>query len=411
MIKPPREANNKRRVVVTGLGVVSSLGIGWEEFWKNLIAGKSGISRIEAFDTSNYDRHYGGEVKSFDASKFISKRKEKILGRTSQMAIAAGKLALRDCGIDVKKNKNMSVIIGTTVGELRHLENYHDLRRINSQKLYNDMISAFPSSSLSSNLAVELGLNGFNEVIATACAAGNYAIARGFDLIKSGRAEFVLSGGADSLSRVVYTGFSRLYSIASEKCQPFDKNREGMIPGEGAGVLFLESLESALFRKVKIYAEILGFGLSCDAHHMTIPFSERIAEAISKSLINSNIAPKQVNYISAHGTGTKENDKAECLAFKKVFQGVIPAASSIKSMLGHTMGAAAALEAITCCLAIDQGVIPPTVNYTNIDPECNIDCVPNKARKVKLDLVINNSQAFGGNNACLVIRKFQQEFS
>lgn len=400
---------NNRRVVITGLGVVSSLGIGWPEFWASLLAGKSGISRITAFDTSKYDRHYAGEVKNFDPAKFINKSKVKNLGRASQMAIAASKLALRDAHVKLTSNvlKNTAVCIGTTLGELRELESFHNIPKKKRKNSIDNFIRTFPSNSLTINVAAELKLHGYNLVFATACAAGNYAIGRAYDLIQNGCIESAMAGGADSFSRVVFTGFVRLHSVAKEKCQPFDKNRKGMIPGEGAGVVFLESLDSAKKRGVPIYAEILGYGLSCDAYDMTDPSVKGITKAVYKSLEVSKTNINEIDYISAHGTGTKENDRSECLAVNKIFGKRVKKVpmSSIKSMLGHTMGAASAFETIACCLAIKYGQIPPTINFKEKDPECAIDCVPNKSVQKQVKVVLNNSQAFGGNNSCMVLKR------
>ena len=408
MMKSNQSKN--RRVVVTGLGVISSLGIGWQEFWKNLIAGKSGISRVSAFDTSEYDRHYAGEVKNFDPTQFMSVKKAAQMGRASQMAIIGSRLALNDARLSVntlEKNKT-AVTIGTTMGEIQILEKLDD-HHPNEEKQFprNRILSAFPSSSLSSNIALEFSLSGYNTIFSTACASGNYAIGQAFDLIRSGQADFALAGGVDSFSRIVFTGFSRLFAVAPEKCQPFDKNRQGIIPGEGAGILLLETLKNAQKRKAHIYAEVLGYGLSCDATHMTISDAAGITKSIQRALASSEIDMSRVDYISAHGTGTQENDEAECKAINKVFGKFTPSipASSIKSSLGHTMGAAAALEAINCCLAIEHHEIPPTINFEEKDKKCDIDCVPNTARKHTVNVALNNSQAFGGNNACVIFKK------
>ena len=406
-MKSDNKRKTERRVVVTGLGVVSSLGIGWQEFWKNLIAGKSGISRVEAFDTSGYDRHFAGEVKNFDPTQFMSKQKAQRIGRASQMAIAASKLALKDARLKLndKIRKRTAVCIGTTTGEIGLLEKFNDGIMIEGKNLISKItLSVYPASSLSANIATEFNISGKNIVFATACASGNYAVGQAFDLIRSKRCDYALAGGADGFSRIVFTGFARMYSIAPEKCQPFDKNRKGMIPGEGAGIVILESLENAQRRKAKIYSEILGYGLSSDAYHMTNPSTGGIIKAVKKALETAGINESQVDYISAHGTATLENDIAECQAINRVFGKItktIPI-SSIKSMLGHTMGAAAALETIACCLAIQNSEVPPTINYREKDPYCDINCVPNKGRKHKVRLALNNSQAFGGNNACVI---------
>jgi len=404
-----KESDN-RRVVVTGLGVISSLGIGWQDFWKNLIAGKSGISRIETFDTSKYDRHYAGEVKNFDPTKFMSKRRASQIGRASQMAIAAAKLAVKDAGVKISelRKHNPAVCLGTTMGEAQVIEQIVKHTLVNHEEIKPKRALIYPASSISINVGEYFGFKGPSNLFSTACAAGNYAIAYGCDLIRAGRCEYAVAGGVDALSRIAFTGFGRLFAMAPEKCQPFDKNRRGMLLGEGAGVVLLESAKNAYKRKAHIYAEVLGYGLSCDAHHMTEPSVPGVVSAIKKAIQSSKIDISEVDYVSAHGTGTKENDKAECAALRIVFDdrtSEIPI-SSIKSMLGHSMGAASAIEAMSCCLAIDQETIPPTINFSEKDPDCDIDCVPNICRKHKIRVAVNNSQAFGGNNACVVIRGY-----
>lgn len=399
--------DKKRRVVVTGLGVVSSIGIGVGDFWKNLIAGKSGISEIESFDTSAYPIHKGGEVKNFKPENFIDKRKLKSLGRASQMAIAAIKLAIDDAKLKRREYSSAGVLLGTTMGETQILEEL-DKRWVNDGEkgLEQYLITAYSSNTLSVNSGIYFSLSGPNLVMPTACSSANYAIGYGFDLIRSYESEIAFCGGVDAFSKVAFVGFNRLYAMAPEKCQPFDKNRKGMMLGEGAGVLMLESLEHAEKRGAKIYAEILGYGLSCDAHHMTQPSEEGITKCMEKAIKEAGISKNDVDYISAHGTGTPQNDRAECAAFKKVFgerARIIPI-SSIKSALGHTMGAASAIEAIACCKAMKEGALPPTINFETKDVECDIDCIPNKARFSKIRVVLNNACAFGGNNAALILR-------
>ncbi|MGC2742980.1 MAG: beta-ketoacyl-[acyl-carrier-protein] synthase family protein [Candidatus Angelobacter sp.] len=244
-------------------------------------------------------------------------------------------------------------------------------------------------------------------MIPTACAAGNYAIAHASDLLRAGRADVMLAGGSDSFSRITYTGFARLGAIAPEVCQPFDRNRKGMVPGEGAAMLLLERKEHALARGARIYCEVAGYGLSCDAHHMTAahPQGEGAARAMNMALQTSGLSPSDVDYISAHGTGTPTNDRLETVAVKKTFGKLaykIPI-SSIKSMLGHTMGAASAIEAAACALIITQGQIPPTMHWQDQDPECDLDYVPNVAREHKVRVAMNNAYAFGGNNSSLIL--------
>src|SRR3989338_822433 len=241
----------------------------------------------------------------------------------------------------------------------------------------------------------------------TACAAGNYSIAYGTDLIRLGKCEVVLAGGADPFSRTAFMGFGSLFALAPDKCRPFDRNRKGIIVGEGAGMRLLESLEHAIERGVEPYAEVLGYGTSCDASHMTIPDVKGVVAAMRNALLDAGISASDVDYINAHGTGTPANDKTECLAIGALFterDGEIPV-SSIKSMLGHTMGAASAIEAIACSLVVQRDTLPPTINYETPDEDCPIDCVPNRARRQRADVVLNNSFAFGGNNACVVFGK------
>ena len=399
----------KRRVVVTGLGIVSSIGIGKDEFWENLIAGKSGISDIGLFDTSDYPVHRGGEVKNFDPVQFISKNKLTGLARASQFAIAATKLAFNDAGLDVSeyKNKKVAIILGTTMGEAGMIEEIDKhWTRQGEEDVWGVTVSKYPGNAISDNVARFFGFSGVSFVVPTACSGGNYAIGQGYDIVRNGIADLAIAGGADPFSRIALTGFNRLFSMSPDVCRPFDKNRRGLMLGEGSGILILEELETAKNRNAAIYAEVRGYGLSCDASDMTAPSVEGILKAMEKAVKNAGVKKEEIDYISAHGTGTTLNDKSECGAIKKFFgqsvKGV--STSSIKSMLGHTMGAASAIEAAACCLAIREGIVPPTINYETPDPDCDIDCVPNKAKKRKVGTVLNNSFAFGGNNACLVLK-------
>lgn len=399
-----------KRVVITGLGVISSIGIGWREFWDNLIKGKSGISPVTSFDTSNHFTHNGGEIKNFNPEDFIPKGNLKYLSRASQLALAASRLAIEDASLS-KDTSGMRIgaILGTTMGSVQTSEIINELMVLHGKTDFGDeLLCQVPTHSSPSVVASEFNLLGPNFMFSTACSAGNYAIGYSFDLIRMNRVDIVLAGAIDPLSKVAFTGFNQFSAVAPERCQPFDKNRKGMMVAEGAGILILESLENALKRKVPIYAEILGYGLSCDAQHMTQPSIEGISECMIKAMHEAGIGKEDVDYISAHGTGTQANDRNECAAIKEVFGTLyknIPL-SSIKSMLGHTMGAASALEAITCSLVVKNDIIPPTINYETPDPECDIDCVPNKARKHTVNIALNNSYAFGGNNASLVLKKY-----
>ncbi len=398
-----------KRVVITGLGVISSIGIGWKEFWDSLLKGKSGISPVTAFDTTNHFTHNGGEIKIFKPEEFISEERLKFINRATQMALSATNLALEDSKLtqEYLDNYKVGISFGTTLGDAQTIEEI-DMLLINNEPISERLICQIPTHASPSNIAKKYKVNGPNFIFSTACAAGNYAICYGFDLIRADRAEIVFAGGSDPFSRIEFTGFNQLSAVAPKKCQPFDKNRKGMMVAEGAGTLILETLESALKRKAPIYAEILGYGLSCDAQHMTQPSFDGISKCIIKAMLEAGIEKEDVDYISAHGTGTLANDRAECAAIKRVLgprYKQIPV-SSIKSMIGHTMGAASALEAITCSLVVKNDIIPPTINFETPDPECDIDCVSNHARKHTVNIALNNSFAFGGNNASLVIKKF-----
>lgn len=399
-----------RRVVVTGLGVASSVGIGKEDFWESIVNGRSGISKVTSFDTSDMRCHYAGEIKDYSPEDFIPKRKVKFLGRTSQLAISSTYLALKDAGIDTSKikNKRTGVFIGTTMGEKPLAESINVWIKEGFEKVSRMKIMQSAANNIPANIAMFFKLQGPNYLIPTACAAGNYAIGYGFDFIKRGDLDYAIVGGADAFSELAFIGFHRIYAMSPDKCRPFDKNRKGMMVGEGAGILLLESLESALQRNATIYAEIAGYGLSCDAFHMTASDPEGMSKAILKALEYTQTSREEVDYINAHGTGTQGNDKNECAAIKKVFKDRLPSVpvSSIKSMLGHPMGAASAIEALTCCLVVKENIIPPTINFETPDPACEIDCVPNKARVKKVNIALNNGFAFGGNNSCLVIKKF-----
>lgn len=401
----------KKRIVVTGLGVISPIGTGHVEFWKNLLAGRSGISRVEGFDTSQHATHDGGEIKSFDPAKYMSSRRSRLMGRASQLAVAAAQLALEDADLDIKNidNSAVGISLGTTSGEAQEIEAIDKVWALQGEdQVDSKSIRQYPFDNIPSNLASTFRTKGPIRIFTTACAAGNYGIGYGYDMIQKGQADKMMVGASDAFSYVSFTGFNQLGAVAPEKCQPFDKNRKGMMVAEGAGIMILESLEDALKRKANIYAEIIGYGLSCDAQHMTDPHPEGIAQCILNAIHEAGISKENVDYICAHGTGTKHNDAAESAALHQVFGEKIRTipVSSIKALLGHAMGAASAIEAIACCLAVKNDIIPPTFNHETPDAQCAIDCVPNKARKKKVNIALNNGFAFGGNNSCLVIKKF-----
>lgn len=398
------------RVVVTGLGVVSSIGLGWRAFWDALLSGRSGIRRIRYLDTTDYPTHYGGEVDGFEPSAFMPAAVASRVGRGTQFAIAAAQMALSDSRLepDGGWQARTGVCLGTTMADIQALEEIHRVWVASAGgRLPVSLMSRYPSYAMSINVAKHFGLFGPNLMIPTACAAGNYALAYAFDALRLGKADVMLAGGADPFSRIAFMGFNRLLAVAPERCQPFDRHRKGMMVGEGAAILVLERLDDAVARGAPIYAEILGYGLNCDAHHMTIPHLEGVTTVMRQALADAGLQPNEIDYINAHGTGTPANDRTECAAIRAVFgdhTDRMPV-SSIKSMLGHAMGAASALEAVACALAVAAGCLPPTMNFETPDPECPVDCIPNVSRRHRVRIALNNSFAFGGNNACVVFAK------
>lgn len=397
-------------VVVTGIGLVTSIGTGREQFWSSLMEGRSSFKPVKSFDTSGFSVHLGAEIADFDPQDYVFQLDPECIGRSSQLAIAAARLALTDGTLDLEKVdcRRAGVCVGTTSGEPHFIERFDDQYVTGKlDQVGKEFITRYPCHVVPGHVATELGLAGEAMMIPTACAAGNYAIAHASDLLRARKTDFMLAGGSDSFSRITYTGFARLGAIAPEVCQPFDLRRKGMVPGEGAAMLLLERKEHALARGARIYCEIAGYGLSCDAHHMTAahPEGEGAARAMKMALTKSGLAASEVDYISAHGTGTPTNDRLETIAVKKTFGELayqIPI-SSIKSMLGHTMGAASAIEAAACALSITNGQIPPTMHWENQDPECDLDYVPNVSRPRKVRVAMNNAYAFGGNNSSLVL--------
>jgi 3-oxoacyl-[acyl-carrier-protein] synthase II len=403
-----RRAEVRPRVVITGIGLVTALGQELDVFWDRLLSGASGITPVESFDSSRYRVHCGAEVKGFHPEPGTWRCDVGDVGRAFQFAISAAAAALRD-GVDTRKllGHRWSLFIGTTSGEPQEIERYDD-SKIAADENGRPLLSRYPCHLLAANVAEEFGITGGVSVVPAACAAGNHALARAVDSLRSGRADWVLAGGADCFSRITFSGFARLAAIAKERCQPFDLNRQGMIPGEGSAMLLLERMEKARSRRARIYAEVAGYGLSCDAHHMTgaHPLGLGAVRAMENALADARVDRRDISYISAHGTGTRSNDHVESLTVKTVFtrEGA-PPMSSIKSMLGHAMGAASAIEAAVCALVLKSDKIPPTINYCDPDPECDLDYVPNTCRELPVRVAMNNAYAFGGTNSSLLLRK------
>ncbi|MEE6259653.1 beta-ketoacyl-[acyl-carrier-protein] synthase family protein [Plantactinospora sonchi] len=399
-----------RRVVITGIGAVTSIGTGVHEFTAGLRAGRSGVRPITAFDTSGYAYANGCEVAGFEPDRWIHEQKVDELGRASQFSVAAARMAVTDAGLTPAglRERRTLVSVGTTDGESRDLDQLVGQQVAAGPRQLDPVLARRAvAGRLSAGIVRELGLVDVEAVtIPTACAAGNYGVGYGFDAIQCGDVDVALCGGADALCRKTFTGFYRLGTIAPEFCQPFDRNRKGILTGEGAGLLLMESLSSALGRGARIYAEVLGYGLSCDAHHPVAPDRDSIARCIRLAHENAGISPADVDFISAHGTGTKANDVTEAGAIREVFGADVPPTISIKAMIGHTMGAASALATAACAIALTESFIPPTVNHVETDPACGLDCVPNEARPARLNVVQNNALAFGGNNAVVILGRY-----
>jgi 3-oxoacyl-[acyl-carrier-protein] synthase II len=400
-----------RRVVVTGLGVVSSIGMGSREFAESLRAGRSRVRPIEAFDTTGFEYSNACEVPDFDAGQWLRRLPGSEVGRASMFSAVAARMALDHSGLDPRDMEGNGLIaVGTTDAESRDLDTLVAQELDGGPASMDGAIARRVSPGmLSVSVARELGVHDVDiTTVGTACSAGNYAIGTGFDAIRMGDVDIAVCGGADALCRKNFTLFYRLGTVTPDICRPFDTDRQGILTGEGAGIVVLESLESARARGATIYAEILGYALNCDAHHPVAPKGSSVARCLEMALENAGVKPGDVDFISAHGTGTKSNDVTESGAIRAVYGDSMPPVISVKSMLGHTMGAASALGFIASVLGIVESFIPPTINHSRTDPECGVDCVPNDARSCPVEIVQNNGLAFGGNNASIIVARFQE---
>ncbi|MFL1375927.1 MULTISPECIES: beta-ketoacyl-[acyl-carrier-protein] synthase family protein [unclassified Nocardiopsis] len=395
-----------RRVVVTGLGPVSNVGTGASEFGAAVREGRSGVSPITSFDASGFPHRNAGEVHDFVPEKAVERLDPAEWGRASLFAAAAARLAVADADLDPEALApgRAGSVMGTTSGESQIIERLTEEEVAGGwESLSPHLPGQVPASRLAYAVNRELGLTGEAMTLATACSAGNYAIGYAYDLVRTGAADVMIAGGADSVLRWAHAGFFRLGAVAEHVSSPFDRDRSGIITAEGGAALVLESLDDAVARGARIYAEVLGYGLNCDADHMVSPDPKGIAACMRRAHANAGISAADVDYICAHGTGTPANDLAEATATREVFGDTPPPISSIKSMLGHTMGASSAFGAIASLIGMREGFLPPTVNFTEHDPELGgIDPVPNRARPADPRIVQNNGFAFGGNNAITV---------
>ncbi|WP_082727072.1 beta-ketoacyl-ACP synthase II [Paenibacillus riograndensis] len=409
------------RVVVTGMGVITSLGTDLDTFWDNLMSGKSGVSTVDTFDVSEYTTKIAASVKDFDPEARFGRKEARKMDRFVQFAVAAGEDALKDSGLVIGEGidaERIGVSVGSGIGGLGTWEDNHNLLLEKGPKRVSPFFIPMMIANMGSGqLSISLGAKGPNTTTVTACATGSHSIGESFRLIQRGDADAMICGGSEATIRPTgMAGFCAMRAMSThneepEKAsRPFDIDRDGFVMGEGAGILILESLEHAEKRGAKIYAEVIGYGLSADAHHMTEPDPDGAARCIKMAIRDAGIAPEEIDYINAHGTSTPVGDKSETSAVKKALgdHAYKVAISSTKSMTGHLLGAAGGVEAIICGLSLQKGMIAPTINLDNPDPECDLDYVPNVPRKADLNIVMSNSFGFGGHNATVILKKYNQ---
>ena len=414
---------DKQRIVVTGMGVISPFGDGSDIFWESLCAGKNGVDKVSLFDAKNLNCQIAAECKGFDATKYMDPKEAKRSDRYTHFAVAAAKLAVKDAGLEMDKEtpERVGVIIGSGVGGMDTIENQaRAFIERGPRRVSPFMIPNLISNMASGVIAIELGARGVNFSVVSACATGSHAIGEAFLHLQAGREDVILAGGSEAaVTPLAFAGFCAMKAMATNfndephrASRPFDADRCGFVMGEGAGVLVLERLEHAKKRGANILAEIIGYGASCDAYHITSPDIEGrgLAACLHKVLDEGKVLPEQVSYINAHGTSTPYNDKFETLAIHKVFGDAakkVPV-SSTKSMTGHLLGAAGAIEAAVCVKAIQTSIIPPTINYEHPDPDCDLDYVPNVAREHEVKIALSTNLGFGGQNGALLFKKFEE---
>ena len=406
------------RVVVTGLGAVAPNGIGVEPFWDNLTRGVSGVANITRFDAGKHDVRIAGEVKGFDPLQWIEKKEVRKMDLFIQYAIAAAQMAFDDAGLKVADDnrERMGVFVGTGMGGIPALEESHKILLERGP----GRVSAFFIPSIITNLgsgqiSMRFGMKGPNSCVCTACATGNHAIGDSFRILQHGEADVMIAGGSEAvITPLTIAGFAAMRALSTRNdeparaSRPFDKGRDGFVMGEGSGIMVLETLEHAQRRGARVYAELLGYGMSADAHHMTVPALDGAVRSMRLCLQDAKVAPTTVDYVNAHGTSTPVGDVNETQALKEVFgeHARKLAVSSTKSMTGHLLGAAGGIESVITVLSIVKGVLPPTINYETPDPECDLDYVPNTARAAQVRTALTNSFGFGGTNASLIFTRF-----
>ncbi len=410
-----------KRVVVTGLGAITPIGNTLAEYWEGLISGRNGIAPITLFDPAKHDCRIAGEVKGFDPHIYLDRKEAKRMDRFAQFGVSASKQAIADAGFVINdlNAEQVGVVIGTGIGGLKVLEDQQEIYLTRGP----DRCSAFMIPMMIANMAAGLtaihtGAKGPNTCTVTACAAGSNAIGDAFRLVQRGYAQAMICGGTEAaVTPLSLAGFSACKALSTRNddpahaCRPFDAGRDGFVMGEGAGILILEELEHALSRGAKIYAEIVGYGMTCDAYHMTspVPGGEGAARAIQLALKDAGVTPGQVSYINAHGTSTPANDSTETAAIKTALgdHAYQVAISSTKSMTGHLLGGSGGIEGVAAALAVANDQVPPTINLENPDPACDLDYVPNQSRKQPVEVALSNSFGFGGHNVTLVFKKYR----
>ena len=415
---------SKKRIVITGLGAVTPIGIGKEAYWNAAVSGVSGIERITHFDPEAFDVQIAGEVKGFNPADFGVERKEsKRMDRFAQMGVVAALLAIEDAGLEIntRNSDRVGVLVGSGIGGLASLEEQmRILIEKGPSRVSPFLIPMMIADMATGHISILTGARGPGSTVVTACATGANAIGDSMEILRRGDADIMIAGGTEAaITATGIAGFGNMKAMTSKfndrphlASRPFDRDRDGFIMGEGAGVLILETLESAEARgATHIYAELTGYGMSSDAYHITQPAPDGngVVRAMHTALANAGLQPEQIQYVNAHGTSTPLNDRAETASLKKAFGDHARklAISSTKSMTGHLLGAAGAIEAIVSALAIDREILPPTINYQVPDPECDLDYIPNVARPARVDAVLSNNSGFGGHNAVIILERFK----
>jgi len=411
----------KHRVVITGMSAITSLGRDLDTFWNNLMEGKSGVSAIESFDVGEYPTRIAAEIKDWDPEAYMDRKEARRMDRYVQFAVAAAELALKDANLSVRDDtdpERVGVYIGSGIGGLGTFEEqYRTLLEKGPKRVSPFFIPMMIANMASGHVSILTGAKGPNSTTVTACATGTHTIGDSFRLLQNGETDVMICGGAEATIRPTgLAGFCSMRAMSTRNdeperaSRPFDVGRDGFVMGEGAGVLILETLEHAQKRGARIYGEVVGYGMSGDAHHMTEPDPNGAARCMKKALADAGLAPEDVDYINAHGTSTPVGDVSETTAIKTAFgdHAYKLAVSSTKSMTGHLLGAAGGVEAVICALALTRGKLPPTINLDEQDPACDLDYVPNVPREQAIRVALSNSFGFGGHNATIIMRKYEE---